>query len=85
MEWDYSHTGRSQMKSVGAAMAALGVIMLVFGAWHWNWNRELAEFNSLHVSAARYREMALPAAFGLAVLAAGTSLLVIAVRRQRVR
>lgn len=85
MVWQYSHRGRSQLKSVGAAMAALGIVMLVFGAWHWHWNRELTELGTLNVSAARYRTMALPAVFGLAVLIGGTSAMLIARRRQRAR
>jgi len=85
MVWQYSHRGRSQLKSVGIAVVALGVIMLVFGAWHWHWNHELTESSTLYVTAARYRAMALPAVFGLAVLIGGTSAMFIARRRQRIR
>lgn len=85
MVWQYSHKGRSQLNSVGVAVAALGVFMLIFGSWLWYWNHGLTESSTLYVTAARYRAMALPAVFGLAVLIGGTSAMWIARRRERIR
>ena len=51
MGWNYTNKGISQLGSVGVAVIALGVLMLVFGVWHFNWNRELVEFGANPVPA----------------------------------
>lgn len=82
MGWQYTNKGLNQSGTVGAVLAALGVLMVIFGIWHFIWNRELVEMHTNRVSPARYREMALPATFGLAVLISGVMVL-IASRRRR--
>ena len=82
MGWNYTNKGLNQSGAVGTALAALGVLMVIFGIWHFSWNRELVEMHTNRVSPARYREMALPATFGLAVLVSGV-MVMIASRRRR--
>lgn len=71
MGWNYTNKGLSQHRTIGTAVLGLGLLMLVFGVWHFIWNRELVEIGAAQVPAAKYRELALPATFGGAVAISG--------------
>lgn len=83
MGWNYTNKGLSQHKTIGTAVLGLGLLMLVFGVWHFNWNRELVETGMSQVPAARYREMALPATFGIVVVISGILVMYAARSRHR--
>ena len=75
MAWNYTNKGLNRWRPVGAALVALGVLMSIFGVWHFIWNREVVELYTDGPSPARYRALALPAAFGLTVLIGGVAVL----------
>jgi hypothetical protein len=83
MPWKYTNRGLCQWSSVGNALTLLGVLMLVFGNWQYVTNARLAAMNAAQVPVSRHLEMATPAAFGLAVLVAGITLMAAGRRRQR--
>lgn len=83
MGWNYTNKRPSQLGSLGIALTALGVVMLVFGIWHFQLNRTLLDFDAPQLTTARHRALALPAAFGMAVLIGGATVAVFARRQQR--
>lgn len=85
MSWNYTNKGLSQLSSLGRALVLLGVLMLAFGQWQYIANARLAAMGMAYVPTSRHVEMMMPAALGLAVLAAGVSVVLAARRRERIR
>lgn len=69
------------MKTIGLALAVLGILALIYGGINYNRNRTVLEVGSLSVSATEHRNIPVPAVAGAAMLIGGVLLVMVGKRR----
>ena len=69
------------MKTIGFALAVLGVLALLYGGINYNRNRTVLQMGSMSVTATEHRNFPVPAAVGAAMLLGGVVLVAVGRRR----
>ncbi len=69
------------MKAIGIVLAALGVLALIYGGFHYNRDRTVLQMASMKVTATEHKSIPVPAVAGLVALIGGVALVVVGQRR----